>query len=92
MPSDASGSAETYHHEFTPVLGHDGVTVFVRYGGQAENGALYDGVATYHPGDARYAELLPLAQANPVRQPPPVEEDEMTDEEADEFLREWEEG
>ena len=59
-----------YHATSPPMLAIDGVTILLPFGGRTEDGTFYDGAAKVVPGDPRYDELLPIAQAHPVPAPP----------------------
>ncbi|NUS45237.1 MAG: hypothetical protein HOQ24_16300 [Mycobacteriaceae bacterium] len=59
--------------ESPPRLARDGETIVRRVGGRTDDGVYFDGVEEIHPGDPRYAALLPAARANPVEEPEPPE-------------------
>ena len=66
--SDGPAEEHVAYHDTTspPMLASDGITILLPFGGRTEDGAFYDGAARVVPGDPRYDELLPLAQANPA--------------------------
>ena len=68
---DSSAEEAAYMDTTTPpMLALDGVTILLPLRGRTEDGVYYDGARKVVPGDPRYDELLPLAQANPVPKPP----------------------
>jgi hypothetical protein len=71
LSDDSDEEAVAYRDTTTPpMLALDGVTILLVLRGRTEEGAYYDGATKVVPGDPRYDELLPLAQANPVPKPP----------------------
>ena len=66
--NENSAENETAYVDSTtpPMLDSDGVTILLALRGRTEDGVYYDGATKVVPGDPRYDELLPLAQANPA--------------------------
>lgn len=70
--SDSSAEDGVAYRDTTtpPMPALDGVTILLPLRGRTEEGVYYDGATKVVPGDPRYNELLPLAQADPVPAPP----------------------
>ncbi|MEU2179033.1 hypothetical protein ABZ552_32900 [Nocardia sp. NPDC019219] len=48
------------------MLAEDGETILLPLRGRTEDGVYYSGFEEFHPGDAGYDEMLPVARENPV--------------------------